>query len=70
MSQPQSDEPVERGAAEDNSDAPLTDMEREVSRPPGQRWADSHDTRNRTPNDPAVDGRAAHLGEMCSQFAP
>jgi hypothetical protein len=31
-------EDVERGAAEENSDAPLTDMEREVSKPPEERW--------------------------------
>jgi hypothetical protein len=38
------DEHVERGAAEENSDAPLTEMEREVSRPPEERWADHSDS--------------------------
>ncbi|MFL6125355.1 hypothetical protein [Actinophytocola sp.] len=32
------DQDVERGAAEENADAPLDDMEREVSRPPEERW--------------------------------
>jgi hypothetical protein len=38
------DEDVERGAAEENSDAPLTDMEREVSRPPEERWAEHRES--------------------------
>jgi hypothetical protein len=46
MSEPDKSQDVERGAAEDASDAPLTEMEREVSRPPEERWsghADSDD---------------------------
>jgi hypothetical protein len=41
MSEPNrhEDEHVERGYAEENSDAPLDEMEREVSKPPEERWS-------------------------------
>jgi hypothetical protein len=39
MSGPDKSQDVERGAAEEASDAPLTEMEREVSRPPEERWS-------------------------------
>ena len=35
---------VERGAAEEYTDAPLDDMEREVSRPPEERWPEHRDS--------------------------
>ena len=43
MSEPRhdNDEDVERGYAEENSGAPLDDVEREVSAPPEERW-DEH----------------------------
>ncbi len=52
MSDPhyEENEDVERGAAEENSDAPLTDMEREVSRPPEERWPE-HQTRSTEANE-------------------
>jgi hypothetical protein len=42
---------VERGAQEEYSDAPLTEMEREVSRPPEERWADSRGSSPRRQDD-------------------
>jgi hypothetical protein len=40
MSEPrhEENEDVERGYAEEHSDAPLDDVEREVSAPPEERW--------------------------------
>ena len=34
------DQDVERGAAEENAGAPLDEMEREVSKPPEERWSE------------------------------
>ncbi|MBB4906237.1 hypothetical protein [Actinophytocola algeriensis] len=40
MSEPthEKNEDVERGYAEENSEAPLDDVERDVSAPPEERW--------------------------------
>lgn len=40
MSEPtgRENEDAERGAAEENSGIPATEMEREVSKPPEERW--------------------------------
>ncbi|HEY0637077.1 MAG TPA: hypothetical protein VGD67_05485 [Pseudonocardiaceae bacterium] len=56
MSASEQDRDVERGAAEESSGAPLTDMEREVSRPPGED--DAHGSgRDAPPREPAEGSR-------------
>ncbi|MFL6143783.1 MAG: hypothetical protein ACJ72N_18215 [Labedaea sp.] len=53
MSEPGRAGEVERGAAEENTGVPLDDMEREMSKPPEQRWAD-HREPTSEPADPGV----------------
>ena len=46
MSEPDKSQDIERGAAEEASDAPPTEMEREVSLPPEERWSGHADSDN------------------------
>jgi hypothetical protein len=50
MSEPNGEqtEDVERGYAEENTDTPLDDVEREVSKPPEERWSGHRDTESRS----------------------